>query len=160
MGKSYTLLERLERNSMPEPNSGCLLWTAGCNAMGYGLMRMGSRKTGDRCFRYAHRIAFTALHGREPADILRHKCDTPACINVAHLEEGSRADNARDRVARGRQARGERAGGARLSTADVRTIRAPSKSRAELAAMFGISVSQVRRIILGSRWAHVAGEEK
>jgi len=35
--KAISHEERLERHSMPEPNSGCLLWTAAVDRHGYGV---------------------------------------------------------------------------------------------------------------------------
>jgi hypothetical protein len=36
--------------------------------------------------------------------VVRHKCDNRRCINIEHLEIGTRADNVKDRVERNRNA--------------------------------------------------------
>lgn len=38
----------------------------------------------------------------DPGPVLRHRCDNPPCINPAHLEPGTQADNVRDMAERGR----------------------------------------------------------
>ena len=80
----------------PEPNSGCLLWTGAFDRVGYGLARVGRRTV------VAHRLGFFLEYDRWPKDKLLHTCDVRACVNLAHLYEGSQADNMRDRVVRGR----------------------------------------------------------
>lgn len=52
----------------------------------------------------AHRFAWETWH-RKPVPagmVLRHGCDNPPCVNPAHLEPGTSADNMRDMVERGR----------------------------------------------------------
>lgn len=66
---------------IPEPNSGCWLWTAGTMAGGYGVFWDGSRHLA------AHRFSYE-LH-REPIPlglVIDHKCRNPCCVNPAHLE--------------------------------------------------------------------------
>jgi hypothetical protein len=56
------LSERLEKHSIPEPNSGCILWCAATNRPegGYGVLRV------DGVLRYAHRLAWELKHGPIP----------------------------------------------------------------------------------------------
>src|SRR3974390_1974295 len=69
------------------------------------------------------RWLYQEKNGRlQPGIILRHKCDNPSCINLAHIEEGTQQDNMRDKVERGRQARGESHGFAKLKESDVLAI--------------------------------------
>lgn len=64
-----------------EPNSGCWLWTGGCNGNGYGFMyinRVGLR---------VHRLAYTMYKGPIPTGlVIDHLCRMPRCVNPAHLE--------------------------------------------------------------------------
>ncbi len=92
-----TLAERLEQWSQPEPNSGCLLWLGAPVRDGYGQLSVNGRLI------RAHRLAWEVAHGPvHPNLCVLHSCDTPACINPAHLFVGTRLDNARDRKAKGR----------------------------------------------------------
>ena len=40
------ILDRLFSKVIPEPNSGCWLWTGFVGSRGYGLIMVGSAKTG------------------------------------------------------------------------------------------------------------------
>ena len=87
--------------------TGCWIWLGAWNHAGYGtLSRKGS----------AHRFFYQHHKGPIPEGLLiRHKCDTPACVNPDHLEPGTHKDNSNDRIVRGRQ--------------NVRLIKLPRSSR-------------------------------
>lgn len=74
----------------------CWRWTGAAHGFGYG--RFWTKTHGEKG---AHRYAFYLAHGRWPA-VCRHACDTPACVNPAHLQDGTAADNVHDCVDRGR----------------------------------------------------------
>jgi hypothetical protein len=81
---------RLERFSFPEPNSGCWLWTGNALPSGYGTV------WADRTNRLAHRVSYKYHVGPIPAGMeLDHLCRTRCCVNPAHLEPVTRAENAR-----------------------------------------------------------------
>lgn len=71
-------------------SNGCILWRGSKTRGGYGTANIGGRKT------TAHRIAFEATKG-PIADGLEidHLCGDPLCINPAHLEAVSHAENVR-----------------------------------------------------------------
>ena len=41
----------------------------------------------------------------EPGNVVRHTCDMPICVEVDHLIQGTRSDNARQGFTRGRHDR-------------------------------------------------------
>lgn len=82
----WDIHERLERWSMPEPNSGCVLWTRATRD-GYGRIGIGTIAEGSRRTVLVHRLAFELARGPIPKGLqLDHLCRVRACINPAHLE--------------------------------------------------------------------------
>ena len=73
--------ERLERYSIPEPNSGCLLWTAKIDRDGYPRVWL------DGKIRGAHRVVYELKNGPIPDGLqIDHLCRVRCCINPDHLE--------------------------------------------------------------------------
>jgi hypothetical protein len=70
--------------------SGCWLWGNGAlNSYGWFQYKY---ETGG-----AHQKVFELYKGEIPeGKIIRHKCDTPKCVNPDHLEIGTKKDNRRD----------------------------------------------------------------
>lgn len=81
----------------------CWLWTGAINGSNsYGYLWDGTR--GLR----AHRYSYEIHKGEIPEGMLVcHTCDTPLCVNPAHLFLGTVKTNAEDMVAKGRQCRGD-----------------------------------------------------
>src|SRR5262247_3954687 len=81
-----TLAERLEKYSIPEPNSACLLWVAGALHNGYGSIRVSVGRRRSRAM-LAHRVAYELTRGPIPVGLqLDHLCRVRSCINPQHLE--------------------------------------------------------------------------
>lgn len=143
------LAEKLERYSCPEALTGCTLWTGCRNNMGYGAVRVDHGGKG-KVHIYAHRFAWMLLNGPIPDGlIVRHRCDTPACVNPEHLELGTMKDNSQDMVKRGRNVPGRK-----ISPETVLAIRAAwgSLSQSKIAAKYGISQPQVNAIVHRRQW--------
>jgi len=87
----------LETMYYPEPNTGCYLWLGSIDRQGYGRTKM----RGLGMVR-AHRAAWYITKGNWPKGILMHSCDTPGCVNIDHLKEGSPKENAQDCLRKGR----------------------------------------------------------
>ena len=78
------LIGRFESKFIPEPNSGCWLWTAATAGKGYGVI--GYRVAGKR-MEYAHRVSWMLNFGEIPDGMeVCHRCDVPACVNPDHLD--------------------------------------------------------------------------
>lgn len=91
------LATRFEAKIEPEPNTGCWLWVASVNACGYGTIGVHGKSV------LAHRVAWTLYRGEIPVGMcVLHICDTPPCVNPAHLFLGTPRDNAVDRQKKGR----------------------------------------------------------
>lgn len=81
----------LSKVGLPNEN-GCQLWLASVDRKGYGQFRTGGRTL------KAHRVSYELFVGPIPeGKLLRHTCDTPACVAPNHLVPGSNAENQRDR---------------------------------------------------------------
>ncbi len=79
--KSIRPLEAFAARVMPEPNSGCWLWTGGLSAQtGYGRFYDGNGTIS------AHRFSYQA-HVGPLVDglVIDHKCRVRSCVNPAHL---------------------------------------------------------------------------
>jgi hypothetical protein len=133
----------------------CWTWQGARNEKGYGRFRLGSK------LMLAHRFAYEVTYGAFQTDLLVcHSCDNPSCCNPAHLFLGTPAANSADMVAKHRQraARGESNSHARLNTAQVLDIRQSYACGGvryrDLSERFGVSVSQIKAIVAGRRWAH------
>lgn len=98
-----SIAERLERNSVPEPMSGCVLWTSVVINSGYGHMVVRDPATRRIYGRLPHRLAYELAHGPIPADReIDHVCRVRRCINPNHLKLATRAENLRRRLNVGR----------------------------------------------------------
>lgn len=75
----------------------CWLWTGATNEHGYGKL------SANGSWRLAHRVSWNLSNGEIPDNLqVLHRCDTPACVNPAHLFLGTHADNMRDMKQKGR----------------------------------------------------------
>lgn len=85
----------------------CWLFKGRRNAKGYGRLAINQGKGGPEI--YAHRLSWQ-LHGGELPEgkQLCHRCDTPNCVNPAHLYVGTMSDNMRDKITRGRVPKGRK----------------------------------------------------
>lgn len=137
----------------------CWEWRGDLDDKGYG--RLVVRGVSIR----AHRYSYALHHGDIPAGAyICHHCDNRRCVNPDHLYAGTPATNTADMIRRGRHNTGERprgeANGAAHATAEtvasIRAEHAAGATQASLAAKFGISRTQVHRIVHRKHWQHVA----
>lgn len=149
---------KVQRCSHPgDCTTCCWLWTAGTVRRGYGCLRVEGRT------RLAHKLAYELTMGPLlplPGLHICHRCDNPACVNPAHLWIGTPGDNMADRQSKKRGVRGENHGRARLNACQVQEIRAASACgmrQCDLAKVFNVSHTTIRRIVQGERWGHIPG---
>src|ERR1019366_4519713 len=83
------MLERFLKFVLPEPNTGCWLWTGGLNRGGYGQFMTPPCTV-------AHRVAYELFVGPIPEGLqLDHLCRVRSCVNPQHLEPVSQQENIR-----------------------------------------------------------------
>lgn len=144
--------ERFWAKAARRGSEDCWLWTGSVNAAGYGTFAFHHKNI------LAHRFSFFLAHGHWP-NIARHDCDTPACVNPAHIRDGTRADNVRDAVERGLLRAGEKHVQAKLTDDQVREIRsryaAGGVGQRVLAREYGVSGTTIHGIVHRTTWRYV-----
>lgn len=127
-------------------STGCWIWTGYITDDGYGVMRH------NHATKLAHRIAYELHYKRDPAGKeVCHSCDTPACINPAHLFLGDHKANMQDAARKGRiKGLRQRPTGI-LTDAKVAEIRALKgvMTHKHIAARYGISLAYVSLLVNG-----------
>ncbi len=149
---SDTPQQRIERHSIPEPNSGCWLWLMSVNAKGYAHLRW------KQVMMRANRFSWQAYRGPIPEGLhVLHHCDNRLCVNPDHLFLGTNQENVDDRVRKERSARfvGEAHPRAKLTELDVLFIRQSKRTGPELAQVYGVSVSLINHIKTRLIWKHI-----
>lgn len=84
------VLDRIAAKSFPEPMSGCVLWAGGTGGRShrYGVVWDGG------VMRSVHRVVYERAHGPIPEGLqIDHRCNTPECVNVAHLRAVTPREN-------------------------------------------------------------------
>lgn len=94
-GRVYTrkpIEERFWLKVQKTDPESCWWWTGGKTKLGYGMIWDYDRKGHSM----AHRVAWELHHGPIPDGLhIDHLCRHPSCVNPAHLEPVTRAENAR-----------------------------------------------------------------
>lgn len=76
------------QSKFKEADNGCWVWTAALSSTGYGRVRWEGKVW------QAHRLTYSLTAG-EPGPELDHLCRNRACVNPAHMEPVSHAENIR-----------------------------------------------------------------
>lgn len=137
---------------------GCWTWIGGRDQDGYGIFK---GEVAGVLFKRAHRYSY-ALHtgdlliGRQAL----HSCDTPSCVNPAHLSSGTAEDNMRDKAAKGRSRvpTGASHGQAILTEAQAQSILADPRPYTTIAADYNVAASTIGSLKQRHSWGHLSGE--
>lgn len=152
-----SLKERLEAQSIPEPNSGCWIWIGAVfDDRGYGAIGHQGKTL------RAHRASYLLHNGEIPDGMfVCHKCDLPSCVNPDHLFLGTHSENMRDSLSKGRHRTQdykniEGVKGTKLnllSAARIREIYAAGGiSMKQLGKDFGVTASTVCLVVQNRKW--------
>jgi hypothetical protein len=144
-----------------EDDNGCHVCISHKPADNHGTRMYPNKWIGERkCHIPMHRYVWEGKFGKlKKGLVVRHVCDNPRCINVAHLIIGTQTDNVADRERRGRTSFGERHATAKLSKKEVLKIfvlleKGDSyKLRGNIAKEYGVSLAAITDIRLGRTWA-------
>jgi hypothetical protein len=165
--RTRPLYDRLHEKLIPEPNSGCWLFTGAVNENGYGSIGIGGRKRGNV---FAHRAAWMLYHGEIPDGMyVCHRCDVPSCCNPDHLFLGTAKDNFHDCMKKGRAVMPPvtdwpaiiRQRGHHWQTSTIEQVSLAKRLLREgvrnidVGRATGLTQSVIEKIKDGSRWQHV-----
>jgi hypothetical protein len=81
--------KRFEDKYVPEPNTGCWLWTGTTAGYGYGSLRISPARMWP-----AHRVSYLLHKGHmQEGLVIDHLCRNRGCVNPEHLELVTHAVN-------------------------------------------------------------------
>lgn len=141
------------REQVGHQGENCLIWPFAVDRDGYGMLVHERRKY------KAHRWMCEAIHGAppEPDHHAAHECGNGhrGCVNPRHLVWKTPAQNALDRLKHGTANSGTGRRARKLTVEQVQEILAlkGKKKDVELAAIYNVSHSCIRKIQQGISWA-------
>jgi hypothetical protein len=149
--------ERFQKHTIPEPNSGCLLWTGSCDQKGYAQLRISEKQ-----LKYASHVALELAGRPLPKGLLAlHHCDNPYCVNADHLFAGTQKDNIADMMSKGRQDHSGLEIGRRIKFTKEKEVAfilyQQGKKPTEIAKQFGVTASAV--LLWMKEWGHNASPQ-
>lgn len=168
-------------SSTPDAN-GCRAWLGHVREDGYGTFQLAMG--GEHASELAHRVAFAIkiddfsilrfFGGREGGKrglVVRHvrECPLKSCVEFAHVEWGTQAENIADNAANGKLLRGEAVGTSKMTEEQVKWLLEfyaswPKSEKTGkpkrgygpiIAERLGITREMVHQIVYGKWWKHL-----
>jgi len=148
-----TIKERFDSKFIPEPNTGCWIWTTAFNLLGYGMFSINNKND------HAHRVSYKLYVGPIPKGLnVCHTCDNRWCVNPDHLFLGTAYDNVMDKVNKGRCPSGENHKNSKLNYSKVKEIRemySNGYKQNHIAKFFSISTATINQIVSNKTWKNI-----
>jgi len=144
--------QRIKDRSEIDPETGCWEWLGYRSPGGYGMIQV-RRLTHSPVG--AHRMSAYALK------YILHTCDNPPCVNPDHLFLGTPKDNVHDMIKKGRATNVATQNFGRIAKVtedqvrEIRKRRKSGESAKNLCCSYGLSRSNINRIINRDIWKHV-----
>lgn len=136
-----------------DSKTGCWLWQAGKDNLGYGnFVPLGKRRG------LSHRESYRLFKGPiEFGKLILHSCHTPSCVAPDHLKQGTDAQNTQDKLDAVRQnsPKGENCHYSKLTEQDVLNIRSSNLKQKNLADKFKVKTETISAIIRRLTWKHI-----
>lgn len=154
VNKDHEIIKRFWLSVPKKEPDQCWEWQGHKDRSNYGQIRINGR------WARSHRLSFVINVGLliEGMSIC-HSCDNPACVNPAHLWQGTNHENILDKVKKGRAkvGIGERQHLSKLTPALVSKIRelAGKVGHRQLAKMFNVARQSISCVINRRTWKHV-----
>ena len=153
VGRKTDALTRFNRH-LAFSSCDCWFWVGSRDNGGYGVLPGAMNET------KAHRVSYRLFVGEIPAGMkVLHSCDTPCCVNPAHLRTGSQSENVADMCAKGRQRAiplcGSRNPMAKATPEIVAAIRGEFErgtTQRQIARDFSLSLMTINRIVRKESW--------
>lgn len=124
-----------------DSNTGCHIWQGALNDKGYAIV--GTNRDGT--FRAARLVYMRDKGTLNPGEYPDHLCRNRSCINSAHLEKVSNAENTR---------RGSRAKLTMELAEEIRRLRSEGRlSERALGKRFGVHQTTIHDLLKRGRWS-------
>lgn len=142
--------EKFSEKYIPEPMSGCWLWTSSRSKNGYGVMDFGINP------RYAHRMAWALYRGKILKDMeICHSCDVRLCVNPDHLYQATHKKNMADQYQKARTTWGENHANSKLTEKNAKDIILDRRPQNIIAKSYKVSRATICMIKKGKLWGYL-----